>query len=208
MRLIDLPVDGGPDFVPRYLDLSEEAHREFEQFRQFLHAGIGSLDGREREWWAKGATHVLRLAGTLTYLDWAMHTGPLIIADSASRFQDILKRAAEPTKVEATIMGSAVRVWREDFLLPHARASLRQVGLSDRHKHARRVLKWLQAKTMSTVTREDIRRDALQQQLDAQATDDLLQALAKAGWLKQEQTQRKGAGRPASRWSVNPKLMS
>jgi predicted ArsR family transcriptional regulator len=60
----------------------------------------------------------------------------------------------------------------------------------------------------SLTAREEIRRDALGQHLDAEGTDKLLDTLAKAGWLRREATERKGAGRPANRWSVNPKLMS
>jgi uncharacterized protein DUF3987 len=77
-RLVDLDAghdhDGG--FAPRAVVLSPEAVAGFEQFRQFLHEGKHELDGREREWWAKGTTHVLRLAGTFAYLDWAMRGGP------------------------------------------------------------------------------------------------------------------------------------
>jgi hypothetical protein len=207
MRLIDLPVESGPDLIPRYLPLSEEAREQFEQFRQSLHAGKRSLDGREREWWAKGTAHVLRLAGTLTYMDWAMHIGPMVNGDARDRFQQMLQRAAEPPEIKPDVMTSAVRLWREYFW-PHARACLRQAGLSDRHRDARRVLKWLQAQGQLTVSREDIRRDALGQQLDAEGTEKLLDALAKSGWLRREAMEHKGRGRPANRWLVNPKLMS
>jgi hypothetical protein len=104
-------------------------------------------------------------------------------------------------------MAAAVRLWREYFW-PHAMACLRQVGLSDRHRYGRRALKWLKAQGKLSVSREEIRRDALGQHLDAEGTDKLLDTLAKAGWLRREAMERKGAGRPANRWSVNPKLMS
>ena len=35
------------------------------------HNGKDALEGREREWWAKSPAHVLRLTGTLCYLNWA-----------------------------------------------------------------------------------------------------------------------------------------
>jgi len=76
-RIIDLPAecdDGG--FAPRSIPLSAEAVSSFERFRQFLHHGKSELDGREREWWAKGGAHVLRLSLTLTYLDWACSAAP------------------------------------------------------------------------------------------------------------------------------------
>jgi Protein of unknown function (DUF3987) len=63
---------GDPDrdgiFIPRTVPLSVSAARKFESFRRFLHGEKDGLDGREREWWAKGATQVLRIAGTLAFL--------------------------------------------------------------------------------------------------------------------------------------------
>jgi hypothetical protein len=185
MRLIDLPAGEGGEFVPRHVALSGEAIETFEQFRHFLHVGKAALDGREREWWAKGATHVLRLAGTLAYLAWAM------------------LNEDEPEEIANEFMIAAVRLWREYFW-PHARAALRQVGLSDKHADARRVLRWLQANRVVEASREDIRRDALSQKLDADKTQELLAALCASGWLRQH-TEKTG-GRARHRWTVNPKL--
>jgi hypothetical protein len=50
---------------------------------------------------------------------------------------------------------------------PHSRAALRQIGLSERHANARRVLKWVRAHRKAEVSREEIRREALGQTLDA-----------------------------------------
>ena len=49
--------------------------RPLRPFGPFWHELKPELDGREREWVAKGGTHVLRLSGTLAYLDWAMLGG-------------------------------------------------------------------------------------------------------------------------------------
>jgi hypothetical protein len=49
---------GDPDhdgvFAPRAVPLSFSAIERFEDFRLFLHDQKQGLDGREREWWAKG----------------------------------------------------------------------------------------------------------------------------------------------------------
>ena len=95
MRLIDLPDRDGETFTPKDVWLSEEAKETFEQFRQFLQASKAPLEGREREWWSKGATHVLRLAGTLSYLDWAMP----------------MRNTDEPKEIEAEFVTAAVRLW-------------------------------------------------------------------------------------------------
>ena len=77
MRIVGLEGAHGADgeFAPRSVPLSTAATETFEQLRQFVHAGKHSLDGREREWWSKTPAHVLRLAGTLAYLNWAMLGG-------------------------------------------------------------------------------------------------------------------------------------
>ena len=184
-RLIDL---SGNDGVVRRIHLAHDAVEEFERFRQFLHTAKESLDGREREWWAKGATHVLRLAGTLAYLDWAWRGGP------------------EPTEVAANYVTAAVELWREYFW-PHSRAALRQVGLTDRHRDARRALRWIRGNGKTEVSVKDIRRDALGERLDAQQTLDLLNTLVSSGWLL-ENTPKSGpkGGKPARRWKVNPSI--
>jgi Protein of unknown function (DUF3987) len=189
-RLVELEAgeskDGG--FAPRAVPLAEAAKERFEQFRQFLHGGKDALDGRERDWWAKMPAHALRLAGTIQFLAFAFVGGP------------------EPTEIDDCSMEAGIRLVREYFW-PHARAALRQIGLSDRHLDARRVLRWVKAKDKPEVTREDIRRHALGQKLDAEATDKLLDALERGGWLKKivEPSGPKG-GRPTSRWLVNPIL--
>jgi hypothetical protein len=143
------------------------------------------LDGREREWAAKGATHVLRLSATLAYLDWAMLGG------------------AEPQSIGQQYVDAAVRLWREYFW-PHSRAALRQIGLTEKHTNARRALTWIRANQKAEVSLQDIRQDALGRQLDAEQTRSLLDGLARAGWLKLVTT--KTDGRPIHRWKVNPQL--
>jgi hypothetical protein len=186
-RLVDLDsgrdADGG--FAPRFISLSPEATETFEQFRHFAHQERAGLDAREAEWWAKSPAHVLRLAGTLTYLDWAMRGGE------------------EPSRVDDGFMKSAVRLVR-DYFWPHGRAALRQIGLSQRHANARRVLRWIRKHNKADVSREDIRRDALGQSLDADQTQDLIDGLVKGAWLRQVTT--KTPGRARHRWTVNPKL--
>lgn len=152
-----------------------------------MHGHKNAHEGREREWMAKGPGQVLRLSGTLAFLDWAMAGGP------------------EPTEIDAVFMVAAVRLWREYFL-PHSRAALRLIGLNDRHVNARKSLRWLKAHHKEEVSREDIRRDALNQQLDADATQALIGGLVGAGWLREIPAAQPGPGRRPRRWAVNPQL--
>jgi Protein of unknown function (DUF3987) len=191
-RLVeDLPLtteDG--QFVSSSIPLSQEAVAAFEQFRQFLQANKSGLYGREREWWAKGQSHVLRVAGTLTFLDWAASP-----------------RLPKPRCVDAGAIEAAIRLWR-DYFWPHSRAALRQIGLSDGHALARRVLKWIRAHKADEriVSLKDIRREALGQTIDAKKTEAVLDQLEQTGWLRQETTPT--GGRARRRWHVNDLLFS
>jgi hypothetical protein len=191
-RLVeDLPLateDG--NFVSSSIPLSQEAVAAFEHFRQFLQAHKAGLYGREREWWAKGQSQVLRLAGTLTFMDWAAKPG-----------------VAKPQCVEAGPLGSAIRLWR-DYFWPHSRAALRQIGLTDDQALARRVLKWIRAHKADEriVSLKDVRREALGQSIDAKETEAVLQQLEQTGWLRKETIPT--AGRARHRWQVNDLLFS
>ena len=190
-RLIDLPAEDSGKLLVSRIGLSAESRTIFEQLRHFAHQEKAGLDGREREWWAKSPAHVLRLAGTLAYLDWAMRTaGQAFIAP-------------EPNAIEANFMTAAVRLVR-DYFWPHSRAALRQIGLSERHAKARSALRWIWKNHNVEVSREDIRRDALSQSLDADQVQDLIHGLVKAGWLRQITIRTPGRSR--HRWAVNERL--
>jgi hypothetical protein len=189
LRLIKLPCEG--DAFARLVPLSAEARRSFEQLRQVLHASRDGLDGREREWWSKIQANVLRLAGTLCFLDWAVRDdGP-----------------AEPPCVDEAFMSAAAHLVCEYFW-PHSRAALRQIGLSDRHTNLRRVLRWIKATGRTEISVQDIRRDALAGSLDAEATQGLIDQLVNSGWLRPEPVRVSGpkGGKPARRWEVNSLL--
>jgi hypothetical protein len=187
-RLDDLAEFADGNLVRREIRLSAQALNGFEKFRQFAHVEKQSVDGREREWLAKTPAHVLRLAGTLCLFDWAIHGG------------------AQPVEVESRHINAAAQLVR-DYFWPHARAALRQIGFSERHVNARRVLRWIRARNRSEVSREEIRRDALGQRLDAEQTVTLLDSLECSGWLREvpASSTPKG-GRPPRRWEVNPLL--
>jgi Protein of unknown function (DUF3987) len=174
------------NLVKRSIELSAEARAEFEQFRQFVHREREGLDGRELEWMAKAQAHALRLADTLCLLDWASGQSP-----------------SPPATIDLVYMRAAIKFVR-DYFWPHARAALRQIGLSDRHVNARRALRWIKAHHQAEVSLKDIRRDALGQKLDAEETANLLAAMERSGWVRKKEV--KTEGRSAWRWEVNPKL--
>jgi hypothetical protein len=169
--------------------LDDEAFDEFVQFARFAQQEKNAFEGREREWFAKATAHVLRLAGTLTYLEWGLTLDP--------------DKPGAITK--ATTLAAITLVL--EYFWPHARACLRQIGLTEKHANARRALLWMRAKGMQEVSREDIRRDALSQRLDAKETTDLLTSLCGSGWLREEITPAGPlGGKPVHRWLANPIL--
>jgi hypothetical protein len=198
VRLPSENTDG--QFVPQDIWLSQGTIKRFEDFRQFVDKVKRGLDGRERHWFVKGETQVLRLAGTLAYMAWAISLG-----ESALDGLEGITRALEPKTIEEPFMIAAVQLWREYFW-PHARAALRQIGLSERHANARRVLRWIRAHSKHEISLKDVRRDALSQSLDADQTEVLLHGLVKAGWLRETTTPT--AGRHIRRWQVNPMLFT
>ena len=191
LRVNRLAVFEDDHLIVKKIPLSAEAWEGFAQFRQFAHEAKEAFEGREREWHAKMTAHVLRLACAITFVEWAITT-----------------EATEPGAVPGAAMDAAIELVR-DYFWPHARACLRQIGLTQRHADARRVLRWLKANQRREVSREDVRRDALAQRLDADQTTELLAGLVRHGWLKEE-TAPSGpqGGKPARRWRVNPRLFS
>jgi hypothetical protein len=136
-KLIRLPAENeNGKFAPRTIPLSSGAREEFERYRQFVAHTKRSTEGREMQWLSKSETHVLRLAGALAFLSWA---------DTASGAGlESIVAAMEPTEIAEQFMINAIKLV-EQYFWPHARAALRQVGLTDRHRHIRRVLRWLRS---------------------------------------------------------------
>src|SRR5262245_42286789 len=201
--LIRLPAEGADNvFAPQVIQLSQEAVARFEDYRRYVDKMKRALDGVERQWLVKSESQVLRLAGALTYFTWAFTLGA-----SGTNGLAMITADLEPHEIGEEFMTAAIRLVREYFW-PHARAALRQIGLTDRHRNARRALRWIAAHGKHEVSREDIRRDALGQSLDAEQTQELIDAIVRWGWLKESTAKVEGAGRLKRRWRINPKLFS
>jgi hypothetical protein len=172
------------------IPLSAVARDEFDVFRRMWHDGKRALEGRELGTWAKLPAHALRLAGTLCYMDWAWN----------SRADDI-----EPLFIGPEYVRAAVRLLL-DYFWPHGKAAVRQIGLTDTHVNARRVLRWLRAQgPLEGVSVEGLREHALSRRLDSDGTKELLGQLVKRKWLR-ELPKIETGGRPLHRWAVHPAL--
>ena len=200
-HLVKLPAeDEDGTFSSADVWLSDDAIEVFEGFRKWSDATKRSLGGREQKWFVNSESNVLRLAGTLAYMAWA-----IVKSDPNSTGFNSIVGHLEPKTIDREFMEDAIRLWK-DFFWPHAQAVLRQIGLSDRHKNARTALNWIRAHGPREVSREDIRRHALGQKLDAEDTQRQIEGLEKSGWLRKATTQT--AGRSRHRWEVNPKIFA
>ena len=176
-----------------HVQLTHEAREAFEDFRKLRFQVQQGLSGREREWWCKSELHVLRLALTLCFLEWAMVPGDK-------------RPGPEPAAIGVEFMANAIALVR-DYFYPHARAALKQIGLSERHATARRVLNWIRAHRKLEVSVLDVRQDALARTLDAEHTVALLKALERFGWVRESPAPSvRRRGKPVRRWEVNPAL--
>jgi hypothetical protein len=197
-KLIRLPdEDARGQFAPRIIPLSRDARDRFEDYRVWVDGVKRGLDGREQQWLVKSESQVLRLASTLTYLDWAS------LGDESGTGVGRISAGMEPDEVPGSCMVAATRLLCEYFW-PHARAALRQIGLTDRHRHLRRALRWIKANGRTEVSLKDLRREAFGGAVDAEQTRDLIDRLVTAGWLRPEKTDT--GGRPLERWHVNPRI--
>ena len=81
-------------------------------------------------------------------------------------------------------------------------------GQHQARQHARRVIGWIRARGATEISREEVRREALSQRVNAAGADEVILALEQAGVLREvdDEEEYPGPGRPARRWQVNPAL--
>jgi hypothetical protein len=179
---------------PLCLGLDEGALATLDAFLAGLHAELRGAEGLEAAWLGKGPGLVPRLAGVLHLLDWSANQA----SDPSIAVGDIDQGAIE----------RAIALWRGYFRL-HAKVFFDRVAPCDLDARARRVVRWLQASGRSEVSREDVRRTALGQTVNASEADHVLARLVKGGVLRPiAREARPQGGRPALRWEVNPALQT
>jgi hypothetical protein len=146
---------------------------------------------------------VARLAAVLALLDW-----------TANRPSN----APPPTVITTHHLCAAWDLW-DRYYRPHAQAVFDRAGPADgdrqgKHKarqHARRVIGWIRARKATEVSREEVRREALSQRVNAAGADEVILALEQAGALREVEIDEEdfpARGRPARRWQVNPALLA
>jgi hypothetical protein len=175
---------------PLELPLDELALGHLDGHLERLHQMLQRCDGVEAAWLGKGRGIVVRLATALTLLSWAVN------ASSAS---------TAPTAITGDTLFATSRLW--EYFRAHARAVLARAFPSDGERLMRQVLAWIRARGARQISREDVRRDALGQALNAHQSLQVIQSLERAGFLRKSEVDYAGNGRPALRWDVNPALI-
>ena len=175
--------------APLALTLDDGALRVLDDHIGRLNQELGRADGVEAAWLGKGRGMVARLAAALTLLDWGARASSM---------------AVPPRAITGEAMGSACRLW--DYFRSHARAVLARASPTDRERLMRRVLTWVRTSGATGISREDVRRDALGQALNAAQSQQVIESLERAGFLRKVEVEPGRNGRPAHRWHVNPIL--
>jgi hypothetical protein len=175
---------------PLALQLDEGAQRGLDGHLARLHRDVQRSDGVEAAWLGKGRGTVVRLAAALTLLEWGRYDGSVL---------------QQHCFIRGEAMSAACTLW--DYFRAHARAVLGRTFTSDGERLMRKVLAWIRARGVTQVSREDVRRDALGQSLNAHQCQQVIDWLERAGFLRRVGYEPDGAGRPPLRWDVNPSLI-
>jgi hypothetical protein len=187
-RLQQIAAFAGSVEQPRSIGFDDEAFVLLDGFLAELHGRVLEAEGLETGWLGKGRGTVARLAAMLALLAWSEQE----------------PGAAAPTVTREALI-AAIELW-QSYLWPHARTVFNRAGRTERDRHARRVIRWLRQNKVATVTRQEMRRDALAQAIDGQETDRVALRLEDAGVLRFDVPEYQGRGRPVKRWLVNPRL--
>jgi hypothetical protein len=185
-RLVDLP---GTIREPFALGPGDAARERLEDLLPRLRAFMRDADGVQAAWIGKAAGNIVRLAGLLSLMDWATVDGE-----------------APCRTVEEHHLERAHALWT-DYYWPHAQAVFGEAPLTLAERRVRRVGQWLRRMRPETVSREEVRREALSQAVDADAAESVIERLEQQGVLRMLVPQRVGSRGPGRRrWAVNPQL--
>jgi hypothetical protein len=174
---------------PLALAFDQHGVKAMDGFLAGLHAERRRTEGLEAAWLGKGRAAVARLAGALELLAWSGSGAPGL-----------------PGQIGRDQVEAAATLWM-DYFRPHARVVFDRMAPTDFDRRVRRVARWLKESGASLIAREDIRRKALGQTVNAGETEMVLGRLNYLGYVRPDRADHSaGGGRPARRWLVNPAL--
>ena len=145
---------------PTVVPFDAGAARRLEALMPAIQLRAEESDGVAAEWIGRGVATVVRLAGVLSLMEWA-------------------ESRKEWLPVGARHIEAASELW-SDYYLPHALAVFDRSGGGQGDREARRVVRWLKRARPPEISREDVRREALCQSVDAQGAEEVLARLDEA----------------------------
>jgi hypothetical protein len=185
-RLVDLP---GSIEEPAALTLEASATGRLQALLPRLRGSMRDSDGLEAAWIGKAAGNIVRLAGLLCLMDWAAGG------------------AGTPcTTVEAEHLDRAHALWR-DYFRPQAQAVFGEAPSTPVERRVWRAARWLRRVRPPVVSREEVRREALGQTVNADAADTVIERLEQYGALRLLPIVKDSRRGPRKvRWQVNAGL--
>jgi hypothetical protein len=174
---------------PLVLTVDRQGTQALDGFLAALQAERRHVDGLEAAWMGKGGPSVVRLAGMIELLSWSG-----------------LASSGQPGHLGRDQVEAAVGLWH-GYFRPHAKALFDRAVPTQLEQRVRRAARWLTETGRATVSREDIRRDALLQSAKAIDVDCVLHRLEETGFLRAMAVESsRHAGPRARRWQVHPAL--
>jgi len=180
----------GDPLAPLALSLDDSALQAFDRHLAQLHEALRASDGVQAAWLGKGRGMVARLASALALLRWAANASSV---------------APPPRQILGETMVAACTLW--EYFRQHADAVLARAFPSKVDDLARRVLAWIGDRRVAELSREEVRREALHQAVDADQTLAVIRVLEGAGFLREAEAEPGKRGRRPMRWHVHPALI-
>ncbi len=178
-----------PATMPGILSLEPEALKRLQDHLTHIGGMKQEAEGGEAAWLGKGAGTIVRLAGLLHLMRW-----------SESETPDL------PDEIDATAIDAAWELW-SGYFLPHARRVFARAGDDGADRLVRRAARWVRRVRPKAISREDIRREALCQSVNAEAADQVIERLEIAGMVRPVPSEALGRRGPLRRrWEINPAL--
>lgn len=177
---------------PGMLPLEPEALQRLRELLPRIGRMKQETEGDEAAWIGKGAGTIMRLAGLLHLMRWTDSETP--------------KMPVVPDGIDVGAIDAAWELW-SGYYLPHAQRVFAQAGHDGGDRLVRRAARWLRRSRSMMISREDIRREALCQSVNAEAADQVIEHLETAGMVRPVASEARGRRGPLRRrWQVNPAL--
>ena len=185
--LRDIACFAGHRERPAIVPLNAAAARRLEALMLEIQQRADEAEGVAAEWIGRGVSTMVRLAGVLALMEWA-ESGEWYLPVGAAHIE------------------AAYELW-SGYYLPHALAVFDRAGAGQGDRAARRVVRWLRRIRAPEISREDVRREALCQSVDADGAEKVLARLEAAGVLREVAAGGSSKGGPRRRrWEINPLL--